>query len=83
MEAKPHSSSEPKIISMEIIDYQMFHGFMSMSREECRLNGVREFGYGLPPNTMMLAANMSAIANNANLTVHLQFIVKVKSNLGL
>jgi len=83
VEAKPHSSSEPKIISMEIIDYQVFYGFMSMSREECRLNGVREFGYGLPPNTTMLMPNMSAIANNPNHSLHLQFIVKVKCNLGL
>ena len=68
---------------MEIIDYQIFYGFMSMSREECRLNGVREFGFGLPPNTMMLAANMGAIASSASLNVHLQLMVKVKSNLGL
>ena len=57
---------------------------MSMNREECRLNGIREFGgYGLPPNTMMLVGNMGSMTRNYELKVHLQLMVKIKSNLGL
>ena len=52
-------SSDMKI---EIIDFEIVSGYMSMSREECRLNGIYNFDrFEMPPHRTMLMAPMVAL----------------------
>ena len=38
-------------IKMEIIDFQFVSGYMTMSREQCRLNGIYKFdNFKMPPH---------------------------------
>ena len=55
----------------EIIDAQIIYGLPMINREECRLNGVYDFSYGLPPNSSLLLPSMSAMHNNETIRVHL------------
>ena len=70
-------------MSLEIVDYQLVFGSMSMNRDECRLNGIYDFSYGLPPNAQLLLAQISSLVPMDQLKIHLQLTVKVRSSLGL
>ena len=59
----------------------MIYGAASISRAECRLNGVYDFSYGLPPNSQLLMASMTSLPDD--MTLNLQLTVKVKTRLGL
>lgn len=76
--------AETAAVSLEVIDYHLYMGYLSMNREQCRLNGVAPLKLlGMPPNVTMLSANMDGIAASAELSVHLQLMVKVESELGI
>lgn len=64
-------------ISLEIIDFQMLYGSPFISREECRLTGLREMSYGLPPNTQLLIPQNLSVADLSEMRLNLQYLVKV------
>ena len=71
-------------IKMEIIDFCFVSGYMSMSREECRLNGVYKFEkYKMPPHRTMMVAPFAALNNIEIMRSHLQLMVRIQSNVGL
>ena len=70
-------------IDLEIIDWQMILGTPSISREECRLNGLYDFSYGFLPNSTCVIPDMSSMISMQEMKLNLQFTIKVKSNLSL
>ena len=62
---------------MEIIDFQFVTGYMSMSREECRLNGIYEFNMRMPPHRSMMVAPMEALNDIEVMRSHLQLMVRI------
>ena len=57
---KIEAVEEPETeIKLEIIDFHQVYGAPSISREECRLNGVWDFSYGMPENTQFLMPSRS------------------------
>ena len=71
-------------IRVDIIDFEFVSGYMSMSREECRLNGVYQFkGFSVPNHRSMFVVPMANIDEFDELRSHLQLMVRIQSNLGL
>ena len=73
-------------LDLEIIDYNIFVGMFSMSRESNRINDVRELKWGFPACNTMLMPGMGGNLSGGGLdefTAHLQLLVRVRSGLAL
>ena len=75
---------EEKAPTLEIVDYQLVYGAVSMSREQNRINNLYEIPWAAPTaNSTLLMAAMKQLSDMDDICVHLQFMVKVQSPLSL